>query len=405
MAGRLLESFFQIATTINDKSLRPDQQLASVLHLVLSYLEVEHGSIMLLENKHLVVRAASRPSLLGFRQSTDEESVAAWVARNKEPLFIPDIDKDARFSSRGAGYKKNALLSLPLMNCGRLVGVINVTDRAGKQDLLQDDIAYLADFSGLIISMIEQQLLYSKVKRQKETLRKRNAELRRQERMRADLTNMLVHDLKGPLSEVVANLDILSYTIDEPNREFLEAAQIGCERAVRMAANLVDIGKIEDGKLRLLKEIVAPRSLLDESISAVKGLGRIKGVQIEMLPLAEDIPHLQLDRILILRVLQNLLTNALGVSPPKSVIQVGCVLLEATRRMEFSVTDQGPGVLPEHRTLIFEKYARLTSRADLLQSTGLGLYYCKLAVEAHRGSISVGEGRNGGSRFFFQLPC
>lgn len=405
MAGRLLESSFEIARTINNKQLNPNQQLHRILAIILDYLAVDHGSIMFLEKKKtLVVRAASRQELVGFKQNIEDNSVAAWVARHREPLFIPDISKDDRFAKRSATYKKNSLLSVPLMNDDTLVGVINVTDRTGKKDLLQDDISYLLDFSGLVISLVEQQRLYREIKKKKETLRLRNQELRREEQMRAELTKMLIHDLKGPLSEVMANLDILSYTVQGENKEFLESAQIGCERAVRMASNLVDTGKMEDGKLRLLKQEVVPKNLLEESLSAVKGLAKIKNIELALECPDSNLPSIKMDRVLILRVLQNLVTNALGHCPSDTMITLGCGLAPSGKGVEIFVQDQGAGISPEHQLTVFEKYGRLTSKIDALVGTGLGLYFCRLAVEAHQGRIAVHSAPGQGSRFVFTLP-
>jgi two-component system sensor histidine kinase KdpD len=249
-----------------------------------------------------------------------------------------------------------------------------------------------------------QQSLQEEIKKQRDTLRQRNQELQRQQAMRAELSKLLIHDLKGPLSEVVANLDILSYSIGAEQREFLEAAQIGCNRAVRMVANLGTIDKIEDGKLSLIRETVDPKVILEESLSSMRGLARIKNIGITLAIPDEELPRVELDRILILRVMQNLLTNALGYSPPGTVITFGCQVLPGGRKLEFFVQDQGTGIPPEKRTAVFEKYARISDRQDALVGTGLGLYFCRLAVELHRGRIGVETPPAGGSRFFFTLP-
>ncbi|MEW6219272.1 MAG: ATP-binding protein [Thermodesulfobacteriota bacterium] len=404
MAGRLLASFFEIAQIVNNRRLSPDGQLDRLLRVILRYLAVDHGSIMLLDKgRQLVVRAASRPVLLGVKQGLDDDTVAAWVARHHKPLFIPDISQDERFPRREHAYRTRSLLSVPLMNGPTLVGVINVTDRTGKADLLQDDLTCLLDFSGMVLSVVEQHRLLQAVKRQEATLKKRNEELRRHEAMRAELVKMLVHDLKGPLAEVVANLDILSYSVADENREFLEAAQIACERAVRMATNMVDVGKIEDGKLSLLLQPVQVPDLLEEALSAVKGLARIRGVALT-LDVSPGLPLVRVDRVMILRVLQNLLTNALGHSPHGQEVILTARLTGGGRRLEVSVQDQGEGIPLEHQSHLFEKYARLTGYRDHLVGTGLGLYFCRLAVEAHRGRIAVDSAPGHGCRMMVSLP-
>ncbi|MEW6595326.1 MAG: ATP-binding protein [Thermodesulfobacteriota bacterium] len=407
LANRLLDSFGRIAAILGTPHLDYDQRLARILNCILDYLGVEQGSIMVVagKKKELVVRAATRTELIGHTQRLDNGSVAAWVARHREPLFIPDIARDKRFRSQcRQHYKKNALLSVPILRNDKLLGIINVTDKAGEENLLKEDITRLLDFTGLVLSLLVQQSLQEELKKQRDTLRQRNQELQRQQAMRAELSKLLIHDLKGPLSEVVANLDILSYSIGAEQREFLEAAQIGCNRAVRMVANLGTIDKIEDGKLSLIRETVDPKVILEESLSSMRGLARIKNIGITLAIPDEELPRVELDRILILRVMQNLLTNALGYSPPGTAITFGCQVLPGGRKLEFFVQDQGTGIPPEKRTAVFEKYARISDRQDALVGTGLGLYFCRLAVELHRGRIGVETPPAGGSRFFFTLP-
>lgn len=401
--NRLLKSLFQIADVMNARKLTPSSMMDRVLQVVLEYLGVEQGSLMVLEKNRLVVRAATRPEIIGHRQSLTDDSVAAWVVRHAKPLFIPDIAKDKRFAKREGIYKKDSLLSAPVIHKDQVIGVINASDRTGGMDLLKDDITYLLYFSSFILWTLIQENLRKKITAQRNTLKKRNSELRRQEEMRSYLNRMLMHDLKTPLSEVVANLDILSYSISGEQKEFLEAAQLGCDRAVRMVANLVTTDKIADGKQQLLYEETDCRSLLGEAISSIKGLARIKGIDLRQQEAAPDCPMITVDRTLILRVLQNLLTNSLSYTEPDSIITAG-FNTTGKNHIEFFVQDQGPGIAPAQQETIFDKYARISSKQDALVGTGLGLHFCKLAVELHNGRIGVLSAEGKGSRFFFKLP-
>jgi len=406
LANRLLDSFARIGEVSNTRNLTYKAKIGKVLSIILSYLGVEQGSLMVLERqRQLVVHAASRPELIGLSQDIDDEgSVAAWVAKNQEPLFIKDICKDQRFGGQCRGsYKKNSLLSVPVLHRGKVVGVINATDRIGDRDLLKEDITRLFDFSSVILSLLVQENLQKELRKQQQTLRKRNQELRRQEMLRSELSRMLIHDLKGPLSEVVANLDILSYMVGEDEKEFLQSAQMGCDRAVRMVSNLVTIGKIEDGKLTPIKEVVSPEPMLAECLSGIKGMATIKNVSL-LCEAGDQLPQIELDRSLILRVLQNLLTNALGYATPGTTIRFGCRQISGKKLLEFYVQDQGPGIPREKHRAIFEKYARISNKQDALVGTGLGLYFCRLAVEIHRGRIGVESEVGQGSRFYFILP-
>lgn len=402
-AHRLLKNISDIISTLNQKGVHLTKKLDSILTILLDYLGAAHGSIMVLEGKKLQVVAASRKELIGITQSLETDSIAASVANSLEPVYIKDITKTTKFKNRPRKpYKKKALLSAPIIQDGKLLGVINVTDKVGTKDLLKEDMAYLLNFSGMIISTLMQQKLQKVMRRQKNTLNQRNKELHRQEKMRDDLYRMLIHDLKTPLAEVVANLDILSYSISEENKDFLEAAQLGCDRTVRMVSNLVTINKMEDGKLTPYKEEVAAKILIEEAYSAIKGLAKIKNIALKI-DVAENLPNLFLDRILVLRVLQNLLTNALGYTDPGTTITIGCFQVPNKKKIEFFVQDEGPGIAVDKQAKIFDKYSRLSDRQDALVGTGLGLYFCKLAVETHRGKIWIESAPGQGSRFCFVL--
>ncbi len=405
MAQRLLETISRIINVTNNRKLSYRSRMEKILSLILDYLGVEQGSIMILGKKNnLEIVAASKAELVGHIQNLDENTIATWVVKNREPLFIPDISKDSRFESRKAKYKKKGLMSAPIMNQDRVIGAINVTDKSGDKDFFKDDIKYLLEFSSVILWLAAQENLHDEIKKQRNTLKKRNKELRRQEASRAELSKLLIHDLKAPLSEIIANLDILSYTIPEEFTEFLESARIGCERAVLMVSNLGTIDKIEDGKMQLIKEDIDPTSLLNESISSIRGLATIKDIEVTLEKDGSEPATVRLDRILILRVLQNLLTNAIGHSPRGTVISTGCAKVPGKKQIEFFVEDKGEGIPEDKCQTIFEKYARITKKQDSLIGTGLGLYFCKLAVETHRGKIWVKSKVGKGSRFVFTLP-
>ncbi len=405
-ANRLLATIGAIVGVINRRRMRFAKRLDRILRLILDYLGAEQGSIMLLDdNGRLVVRAATRPEIIGMVQNLDEPSLAAAVVKTGEVQFVADITSDPRFPARNGGsYKSTAALSTPIREGRRVKGVINVTDKQGSVHLLRDDASYLLDFSSLVLSIVVQERLTATLRRQRNALERRNEELKRIQAQQADLTRMLVHDLKGPLSEAIANLDILSYAAGDEQKPFVEAAQAACDRAVRMASNLGTIARMESGALPLIPEECPPATLVEEAVLNISGLARANGVQIAT-DMAADLPVIRADRQLIDRVLQNLLVNALGHAPEASRVTVSCHYLPEERQVEFAVADQGPGITPEAQKVIFEKYARLDKRENRLIGTGLGLYFCRLAVEAHNGVIGVDSTPGAGARFFFRLPA
>ncbi len=404
VAIRLLDCILQIADTMNGSKHHSERKMNKILALILDYLGAEQGSIMVLERRNLVVCAATRPGIIGKKQPLEADLVASWVAREGEPLFIEDISKDSRFPMRkGGAYKKNSLLCVPIFHKNKVAGTINVSDKAGNRDLLKQDVQLLLHFSSIIIWGLVLEDLQSKISKQRSTLRKRNKELQHQQELRSQLSSMLIHDLKTPLAEVVANLDILSYSIADDTKEFLEGAQIGCDQAVRMMSNLVSVDKIADGKQQLLEEDVKPTDLLVEALSSIRAIARLKDITIVHKENQEvELPVLRLDRTLILRVFQNILANAVSYSSPHTKITAGIQLDDA--HIIFMFVDEGPGIPPEMGETIFDKYARLSTQQNALVGTGMGLHFCRLAVELHQGRIWVEGSEGQGSCFFVELP-
>lgn len=406
LATKLLESISAIVEVINTQQLSYNKRLALILQIILEYLGIEQGSIMILEGgRKLVVEAATREELIGLTQPLDGETISALVARSGVTEFIKDITRDPRFKNRPCKdvYRTKSLLSVPIKQDGTVLGVINVTDKCGDKDLLKEDATYLLNFASLTLSLIAQEKMLAEIKKKGKSLKKKNLELREGHILQAELSKMLIHDIKGPLSEVVANLDILSYSVNGEQREFLESAQLACDRAVRMASDLGSVAKIEDRSMKLIKEIVAPVELLDEALTSVRGLAKIKNVALRQQS-DGNLQSIRIDRVLMERVLQNLLINALGYSPDNTVITVGCSRHPTKNHLLFFVADQGPGIAPEEQAIVFEKYARLSSTQSLLVGTGLGLYFCKLVIEQHKGTIGIESMPESGSKFYFTLP-
>ena len=204
---------------------------------------------------------------------------------------------------------------------------------------------------------------------------------------------------------MVANLDSLSYTVFDENREYVESAQIGCDTLYGMVSNLLDIAQLEEGKLKLIYEKIDPQDLIKEALARLFGLIKMKELSyVEKFSSPKTMDFFAGDRGILLRVLQNLLTNGINYSPPGEAIEVGFECLKSPE-IEFFVKDRGPGVPPEYQEAIFDKYFQLEKKRDgRIYTTGLGLTFCKMAVEAHKGKIGVDSESLKGSRFFFTLP-
>jgi PAS domain S-box-containing protein len=228
------------------------------------------------------------------------------------------------------------------------------------------------------------------------------------EQLRDDLTHMIVHDLRTPLTSLLGGIQTLQMTdLDADQREMLDWALSGGNTLLGMINDLLDISKMESGSMTLDYKQVAPADLARQALSQVDMLARAKDISIDFMT-EPGLPDLAADPDKLRRTLVNLLGNALKFTPRN-----GRVSLSVRRERHsgsgdsftFSVTDTGEGIPPEAFDKIFEKFGQVESRqAGRKMSTGLGLTFCKMAVEAHGGRIWVESEPGHGSTFSFTVP-
>ncbi len=401
---RIINTMTRVAAISNNSKLKYDQKLSMILQEIIECMRSQKGSIMLTRGRqNLEVVAATNPAIVGARQPLSEDSPSTWVVKNKKPLYI-DHKTPNPFAGRYKHYKTEAFLLAPIMNENKVAGVISITERIGNDEFSQDEQITLFNMAGYVIGTIEKKRLAEKILNQKRSLEKKNRQLEKLEELRTELFNMLIHDLKGPISEIVANLDILSYVVAEDNKDFVHSSQSACDTLYRMVTNLLDIARLEDGSMPIMRENIAPWDLLRELLSRQGGSAEAKGVTITIPEEPQEQPRFIGDRGILIRVLQNLIMNAIRFSPEGGTIAVD--FKYSDNRITFTVTDNGPGVAPEMQQAIFDKYVQGAQKSDGRQyTTGLGLSFCRLAVEAHKGRIRViSDGRNG-SCFTFWLPA
>ncbi len=404
---KLLTSvLYAINEISNDPALDFGRKLNRVIIEVTKGLRAQSGSVMLKKGrKFLEVVASTNPGIVGVRQPVDRDCPSAWVARTGQRLYVDGSSDPVRFETHPDRYRKSAFLLVPVIHQGRVIGVISMTEKIDRDEFSLEEQEILLKLTGQIIGALEAQRLADDLRKKRSTLQKKNRKLRRLERLKTDLFRMLIHDLKGPVSELIANLDILSYTVNEDNRGFVESAKNSCDTLNSMVSNLLDIARLEEGKLKPVYERIDPVDLLRETRARVYWSMERKSLSLEEAqPPVEGLELFWGDRGILLRVLQNLLMNSAAYSPEGDRVIVGFEY-PSPGVIRFFVEDRGPGIPPEHQTVIFDKFAQLEKKRDgRLYTTGLGLTFCRMAVEAHGGSIRVVSDGSQGSRFVFDIP-
>jgi PAS domain S-box-containing protein len=224
------------------------------------------------------------------------------------------------------------------------------------------------------------------------------------DQLRDDLTSMIYHDLRAPLANVISSLDVLSATVAvdaKPEvRSLFDIATRSTKRIQRLTKSLLDINRLEAGQPVIEPKPVVPTLITENALKALKPVAKNKQQTVHI-QVPDDLPPVLVDGDMIERVVINLLQNAIKYTPQQGEIELGAVRVEDT--IKFWVKDNGPGIAPQAKDTIFEKFTRLHAEEGP-KGLGLGLAFCRLAVEGHGGKIWVDNLPEGGSQFSFTLP-
>jgi signal transduction histidine kinase len=233
------------------------------------------------------------------------------------------------------------------------------------------------------------------------------------QRQKEELTALIIHDLKNPLSSILSNVQFSlgQEGLGADERDSLRDVLRASQSMVRMVMNLLDVSRSEDGALvPHMTEFELP-TLLGEVSSEMERRIEDKQQKLEV-AVAPDVRNITADRDLLRRILENLVDNAYKYGPRRATIRVEVALLPAPSAndaapdtVELRVRDEGEGIPLAFRQKIFEKYARVEGRPahEVRSSHGLGLVFCRRAVEIHGGQIWVEENAGRGSCFCVRL--
>jgi two-component system, sensor histidine kinase and response regulator len=228
--------------------------------------------------------------------------------------------------------------------------------------------------------------------------------LRELERLRDNLIHMIVHDLRTPLTAVKGFMELLELTsgdrLPEDGREYIRRAMTATGTLVEMVSSLLDVSRMESGQMHLNLTECDLAGLAADVTAKMDSLrrGRLLSLEAGTARITATC-----DRDLTARILQNLVGNALKFAPEDGRVRVR--LEPGPDLVTVRVSDDGPGIPPEYHEKIFEKFGQVEARSHQQKhSTGLGLTFCKLAVEAHGGRIGVESRPGEGSTFWFTLP-
>ncbi|HEX2123567.1 MAG TPA: hybrid sensor histidine kinase/response regulator, partial [Thermoanaerobaculia bacterium] len=233
-----------------------------------------------------------------------------------------------------------------------------------------------------------------------EQLQQNYKRLQEIEKMRDDMRNMIVHDLRTPLTAVIVGMDMVGNQgpLTDSQREMMAIATGGGKTLLGMINDLLDIEKMESGASQLRYEPLSPSALVAGAVNQVAALAQDEQT-ILVSEVPADLPPFPGDANKLTRTLVNLIANAIRFTKCGTVT---IAVAEQPETIRFAIRDTGSGIPAEAFERIFEKFGQVDARSKV--GTGLGLAFCKLAVEAHGGTIGVESTPGAGSTFSFTIP-
>jgi two-component system, NtrC family, sensor histidine kinase KinB len=219
--------------------------------------------------------------------------------------------------------------------------------------------------------------------------------------LRDDLISMIYHDLRSPLANVLYSMDILASMLTTEEGMYgtlIDVAVRSAERIQRLTSSLLDLKRLEAGQPVLNRDETDLFGIIHDAVDAVKPIAESKKQEVYT-ELPGEMPKMNIDGDMIRRVIINLLENAIKYTPLGGKIGAGANPFDDG--VLFWVKDNGPGISAEQRDAIFDKFTRLHTGG---RGIGLGLAFCRLAVEGHNGRIWVDSEPGQGSVFMFSLP-
>jgi NtrC-family two-component system sensor histidine kinase KinB len=227
-------------------------------------------------------------------------------------------------------------------------------------------------------------------------------------RSRDSFSQMIVHDLRSPLTAVTTSMRLLSELVpqDSSFRPLVDKTTTASRRALRKVLarvdSLLDVSKMESGEMRLDREPTPIAQIVESVRGELKPLAEELEVEI-ISELSQNLPLLNIDSDKVERLVLNLVDNALKYSPSDSTVTVRAHVKDANF-LELDVADRGPGIPDEYKRRLFDRFVQVEGRKTVRHGVGLGLTFCKLVVEAHGGDIWIEDNPSGGSVFKATLP-
>lgn len=399
--------------------LDPERVVGRLMALCLENAGAQTGALILREGEALSV--VSRLSVaharieIGFSEPLAASSdvavgVVQYVARTGESVVIGDARAETRFSDDPylSAHRVLSLLALPLTHRGRLIGVLSLEHRETPAAFTPAHVQLLSVLAAQAAIAVENAMLYrdleTKVEKRTAELHLAKKEADRANQAKSDFLSSMSHELRSPLNGILGYAQILGRApeMSQKSREGVEVIKRSGEHLLTLINDVLDLAKIEAGKLEL-----APRDFpFAAFLRTVTNLSKVRAEQKQIAFVQElrgpPLGFVHADEKCLTQVLLNLLSNAIKFTHRGRVtlrVDVLGVNSDSTRDVRFEIEDTGPGIDPQHLQQIFEPFEQVGDQQAKSEGTGLGLAITRRLIEQMGGTIAVRSELGRGSVF------
>lgn len=328
--------------------------------------------------------------------ATCESATAACSARAPDLLLVAAREPDA-FAVSHALRERDAYLPVVFMTDVGDERTRSHALEAGAEQILEKPIAR-HDLRARVKNLLN-------LRKNQRALAAQNEQLLRLQAFKDEMAALMVHDLKSPLSAIAMNLDVAIGGLPEEGtsddvRGALDDCRSASARLFRMIANLLDIAKSEDGRLVARLAPVELKSLVAKIAEDHRTEARLRNVHLSWAIEVDGV--FEVDADLLGRVVENLLENGMRYTRPGGKLRI--VVADLGHMLEIRVANDGTPIPENARAQIFEKYGQAPTPGAMRLNRGLGLYFCRVAAEAHDGAILLGEEPEMTTCFAVRIP-
>ncbi|MBN2048224.1 MAG: GAF domain-containing sensor histidine kinase [Anaerolineaceae bacterium] len=380
---KFIDIFQELVSTFNLDTL-----LRRIIQVAKDLTHSEAASILLYDDLRQELHFSATTNINKEAQLhkiiVPKESLAGWVALNRETVIVEDVHQDQRWFtdvSKTVDFPTQSIIAVPMITQNKLIGVLEALNKQEGtfNDRDKECLKLLAAQAAVAIQ---------------------NTRLFQQ----SDLISELVHELRTPLGSI----NTVAYLLQRPEIsqsqriEFARTIQSEADRLNRLTSNYLDFARLESGRIYYHTSIFRIESVIDECLEIIRPKAESQQIAITS-QFAGNLPEIEADRDKIRQVILNLMSNAVKYNQVNGKIHID-VQTQTGEQIIIQIQDTGIGLSEDDTTHLFERFYRSKMAMKTAYGTGLGLSICKQIIEGHGGSIVVKSEVNVGSTFIVTLP-